>query len=176
MTLTLLFFFPLSTKKHISLMRRSNFNGFYNRIASNGANYLSTWKNWAAIKKSADKYKLLFVPTIAPGYNEDKKQPKTGGQRRHRTNGQYYGVAWRTAISISAQFIAISSYNDWTAGTQIEEAIPKTGYRDYLPGGPTKYLDLTRHWVDEYIRTQNRVALNAVDRMECQRLFNNTIC
>lgn len=154
-------------------MRRAKFDGFYNRIASNGANYISTWKNWAAIKKSADKSHLLFIPLVAPGYNEDKKQPKVGSQRRHRTNGQYFGVAWRTAISISAQFVCIHSYNDWLAGTQIEEAIPKTGYHDYLPGQPTKYLDLTRHWLEEYIQTATR---HAGDGQRCHRLFNNTIC
>lgn len=42
-------------------MRRASFDGFYNWIASNGANYISTWKNWAAIKKSADKAHLLFT-------------------------------------------------------------------------------------------------------------------
>lgn len=165
-----------STKKHISLIRRSNFNGFYNRQPSNGANYISTWKNWAALKRSADKHRLLFVPTVGPGYNEDKKQPKTGSLRRHRTNGQYFGVAWRTAVSISAQFVAIASYNDWPSGTQIEEALPKTGYRDYQPGAPTKYLDLTRHWVEEFIKAQNKLAEDSDQSTHCQRLFNNTIC
>lgn len=154
-------------------MRRANFNGIYNRISSNGANYISTWKNWAAIKKSTDKLHLLFIPTVAPGYNEDKKQPKVVGRRRHRTNGQYYGVAWRTAISISAQFVSIASYNDWLSGTQIEEAIPKTGYRDYLPGQPSKYLDLTRHWLEKYIRATTQTT---ADTQHCHQLFNNTLC
>lgn len=159
-------------------MRRSGFNGFYNNIPSNGASYISTWKNWEALKKSADKYKLLFIPTVSPGYNEDKKQPKVGSLRRHRTNGQYFGVAWRTAISISAQFVAVSSFNDWLAGTQVEEAIPKTGYRDYLPGAPTKYLDLTRYWVNECITAQIQLSdkTDKTDSNICQHIFNNTIC
>lgn len=129
------------------------------------------------MKKSADKYRLIFIPTVGPGYNENKKQPKTGGLRRHRTNGQYYGVAWRSALSVSAQFISIASFNDWLAGTQIEETISKTGYKDYTPGTSTKYLDLTRHWVHEYVRSRltanNR---NTLDDFNCYEYFNNTIC
>lgn len=113
---------------------------------------------------------------MGPGYNENqKKQPKTGGLRRHRTNGQYYGVAWRSAISISAQFVSIASYNDWLAGTQIEEAISKTGFKDYTPGASTKYLDLTRHWVHEYVRS-HMTNSNNLNEHNCHDFFNNTIC
>lgn len=95
-------------------------------MVSNGASYPSTWKYWTELKKSADKFKLLFIPTVGPGYDENRQQSKQmASTRRHRTNGKYYGVAWRAAMGIGAEFITIHSFNDWQSGTQIEEAIPK---------------------------------------------------
>lgn len=145
-----LFVVDFSTRKDVSLIKTSNFNGFYSRMVSNGATYAGTWKYWSDLKKSADKFKLLFIPTVGPGYDENNKLPAIASMRRHRTNGQYYGVAWRAAIAIRAEFIAIASYNDWHAGTQIEEAIPKSGFKDYGPGMPTKYIDLSRYWINEF--------------------------
>lgn len=144
---------------------------------SNGANYASTWKYWSTLKKSADKFKLVFIPAVGPGYNENRKQPKAGSTRRHRTNGQYFGVAWRAAIAIGAEFINIASYNDWLSGTQIEEAISTNGFKDYSPGTPTKYLDLTRYWINEYIQSwQSDSMKRLVDVNNCGSYFNNTIC
>ncbi|XP_031640894.1 glycoprotein endo-alpha-1,2-mannosidase [Contarinia nasturtii] len=141
----------ISTKKDVSLIKVANFNGFYSRSVSNGATYASTWKYWSELKKTAEKFHLIFLPTVGPGY--DEKQPKTVSRRRHRTNGQYYGVGWRTAIAIGAEFINIASYNDWLSGTQIEEAIPRIGFKDYSPGTPYLYIDLTRYWIHEYIKS-----------------------
>lgn len=162
----------------MSIIKTSQFNGFYPRIVSNGATYPSTWKYWTDLKKSADKFKLLFIPTIGPGYDENNKQSKMySGTRRHRTNGKYYGVAWRAAINVGAQFINVASYNDWQTGTQIEEAIPKSGYKDYSPGSPTKYIDLTRYWISEYIQSWSTETMKRiVDVKLCNSYFNNTVC
>lgn len=143
-------------------------------MASNGATYSSTWKNWDVLKKTADRYKLIFIPTVGPGFNEKKKEPPVGGLRRHRSNGQYYGVSWRTTMTICAQFVSISSYNDWQSGTQIEESIPYAGYKDYQPTGPRKYLDLTKHWVAEFIRSKDH-GPDAIVK-SCSEYFNNTVC
>lgn len=170
-------FFLFSTRKDVSIIKTSQFNGFYSRMVSNGATYASTWKQWSELKKSADKFKLLFIPTVGPGYDENRKQSKTAGTRRHRTNGKYYGVGWRAAMAIGAQFINIASYNDWQTGTQIEEAIPKSGYKDYSPGTPTKYIDLTRYWINEYIQSYTMETMKRmVDVKLCNSYFNNTVC
>lgn len=161
----------------MSVIKTSQFNGFYSRIVSNGATYASTWKYWSELKKSAEKFKLLFIPTVGPGYDENSKQKKVASTRRHRTNGQYYGFAWRAAMSIRAEFINIASYNDWLSGTQIEEAIPKHGFKDYSPGTPTKYIDLTRYWINEYIQSwQTNMNRQTINSNICDRYFNNTIC
>lgn len=92
--------------------------------------------------------------------------------KRHRTNGQYFGFAWRTAISMQTPIINVFSFNDWTSGTQIEEAIPISGYKDYQPGTPTKYIDMLRKWVQQLIETKTAAGPQNV----CEQFLNNTIC
>lgn len=155
----------------MSTIKAANFNGFYTRSPCNGATYTSTWKNWSILKRSANEYQLIFIPSVGPGYDEKKKQPKTGNTRRHRSNGHYFGVAWRSAISTQTQFINIYSYNDWISGTQIEESTPNSHFKDYNPGDPNKYLDMTKYWINQFI--QNHTTPNYCS---CNIVLNNTIC
>ncbi|KXJ69164.1 hypothetical protein RP20_CCG028474 [Aedes albopictus] len=176
----------ISTKEHKSIVRRGGFDGFYTYLPSNGANYVSTWKNWSQLKKFADSYHLMFVPTIGPGYYDRKKYSRNAMQshgisniKRYRSNGQYFDVAWRTALKNNAQIITINSYNNWVDGTQIEAAIPVFGFRDYLPGPPEKYLDLTQAWIEEYVKYKlNSIKLGKKieGTLGCYDFINNTIC
>lgn len=176
----------ISTKEHKSVVRRGGFDGFYTYLPSNGANYVSTWKNWSQLKKFADLYHLMFVPTIGPGYYDRKKYSRNANQnhgisniKRYRSNGQYFDVAWRTALKNNAQIITINSYNNWVDGTQIEAAIPVFGFRDYLPGPPEKYLDLTQAWIEEYVKYKlNSIKLGKKieGALGCYDFINNTIC
>jgi glycoprotein endo-alpha-1,2-mannosidase len=70
------------------IIRQSNFDGFYTYNASNGASFFSTFKNWEKLKKFAEMYKLIFIPTISPGYHDAKT--KYNPLRRFRSNGQYF--------------------------------------------------------------------------------------
>lgn len=176
----------ISTKEHKSVVRRGGFDGFYTYLPSNGANYVSTWKNWSQLKKFADSYHLMFVPTIGPGYYDRKKYSRNANQnhgisniKRYRSNGQYFDVAWQTALKNNAQIITINSYNNWVDGTQIEAAIPVFGFRDYLPGPPEKYLDLTQAWIEEYVKYKlNSIKLGKKieGALGCYDFINNTIC
>nr|XP_014103201.1 glycoprotein endo-alpha-1,2-mannosidase-like protein [Bactrocera oleae] len=164
-------------KNHVDIMRRLCFEGFYNKLPSNGATFASTWKNWSYLKSFALTYKMLFVPTVGPGFAERNKFPRHGDIQRHRSNGRYYGVAWRTAILNHVGFINIASYNNWPDGSQIEEVIPKAGFLDYNPGAKTKYIDLTTHWVGNFLKTRHEAAAVAVlGQPSCYEFLNNTIC
>lgn len=176
----------ISTKDHRTIVRRGGFDGFYTYLPSNGANYASTWKNWSQLKKFADTYHLMFVPTIGPGYYDRRKYTRNAllnhgitNIKRYRSNGQYFDVAWRTALKNNAQIITINSYNNWVDGTQIEAAIPVFGFRDYLPGSPEKYLDLTQTWVEEYVKYKLNGIKNSKKgegAFSCYEFINNTIC
>ena len=174
----------ISNSDHKSFIRRSNFDGFYPYLPSNGATYSSTWKNWVYLKKFSDLYKLIFIPTIGPGFYDKTKYKKNKNQhhsitniKRYRSNGQYYDVGFRTALKNNLQIITINSYNNWVDGTQIEAAIPVNGFRDYLPGDPEKYVELTGQWVDEYKKYKMNALKNKSDgNLGCYDFINNTIC
>lgn len=72
---------------------------------------------------------------------------------RHRRHGKYYEVAWRSALSASADYVSITSFNEWHEGTQIEPATVRITesytYMDYKPEGSDFYLNLTRFYVNE---------------------------
>ncbi|XP_012159676.1 glycoprotein endo-alpha-1,2-mannosidase [Ceratitis capitata] len=165
-------------KNHVDIMRRLCFEGFYNKLPSNGATFASTWKNWSYLKSYALTYKMLFVPTVGPGFAERNKFPRHGDIQRHRSNGRYYGVAWRTAILNHVGFINIASYNNWPDGSQIEEVMPKAGFLDYNPGAKTKYIDLTTHWVGNFLKTRHEAAAAVAvpGQPSCYEFLNNTIC
>lgn len=76
-------------------MKRLCLDGFYSKLPSNGATFASTWKNWSYLKSFALTYKMLFVPTVGPGFAERNKFPRHGDIQRHRSNG-------RVSIEISS--------------------------------------------------------------------------
>ncbi|KAL7020396.1 hypothetical protein ACKWTF_011509 [Chironomus riparius] len=78
----------LETKESKSIIRKSCFDGFYTSNASNGANYFSTFKNWEKLKKFAEMYDLIFVPTVSPGFHD--ASTKYNPMRRFRVKGQYF--------------------------------------------------------------------------------------
>uniref|UniRef100_A0A1B0CZQ9 Glycoprotein endo-alpha-1,2-mannosidase n=1 Tax=Phlebotomus papatasi TaxID=29031 RepID=A0A1B0CZQ9_PHLPP len=157
------------SKDHTSLARRAGFDGFYTLLGSNGATYASTWKHWQHLQKFATQYRMLFIPSVAPGFAERKRSMR----QRHRSNGQYYGVAWRTAIRLGVPIISISSYNDWPHGDQIEDAVSRVGFKDYstASGKTHKYLQLTSHWIEEFRKHRGKSPADT-----CSALFNNTVC
>lgn len=166
-----LFIGHIRLKTHAETMRRLCFDGFYSKVPSNGATFASTWKNWSYLKSFAVTYKMLFIPTVGPGFAERNKFPRHGDIQRHRSNGRYYGVAWRTAIINHIGFINIASYNNWQDGSQIEEVLPRSGFLDYNPGTPRKYLQLTAHWVGNFLKSKKQSS-----QLNCYELLNNTIC
>ena len=68
--------------------------------------------------------------------------------------GAYYDRMFEAALANAPEVIAITSWNEWHEGTQIEPAIPKKTdsftYLDHEGRGPEWYLERTRHWADEW--------------------------
>ena len=54
--------------QHRSHIKKSHFDGFYTYFAVNGFSYGSSWKNWKDLNKFAKTNKLLFIPSVGPGY------------------------------------------------------------------------------------------------------------
>lgn len=145
--------------QHRYHIKKSQFDGFYTYFATNSFTYGSTWKNWKSLAKFATQNGLIFAPSVGPGYIDTQVRPWNSGNTRLRRHGQYYDVAWRSAINNNVNFVTITSFNEWHEGTQIEPAQPKSSneftYLDYEPEGQLFYLNLTKYWIGVFEESQN---------------------
>ena len=135
-------------------MTNGFFDGFYSYFASDGFEYGSTTKNWPKLASFARANKLMFIPSVGPGYIDTRIRPWNNNTTRSRDGGRYYDKMFQAAIDCAPGLISVTSYNEWHEGTQIEPAIPKTidgyTYESYLPQPPDYYLKRTAHWVQRF--------------------------
>ena len=89
-----------------------------------------------------------YVPTVLPGFEQERSGDSVALGRR---DGTTYAESWEAALAVGVEpaFVAIASFNDWLAGTQIEPAASPpptalaTDYQDYGSLGSEGYLKLT---------------------------------
>ncbi|XP_022292218.2 glycoprotein endo-alpha-1,2-mannosidase-like [Crassostrea virginica] len=143
----------LVERQHKESVASAGFDGYYTYFATDGFTYGSSWKNWREIRKYARGRKMMFVPSVGPGYIDTQVRPWNGKNTRSRQDGQYYKSALQKALDINPSMISITSFNEWHEGTQIETAVPKATdsftYLDYGPQGPEYYLNITRQYVSK---------------------------
>ncbi len=149
-------FIGLYVKEHDDeALVKAGFDGFYTYFASDGFTYGSTTANWPAIKAFANEHQLLFIPSVAPGYDDTRIRPWNTVNQRDREEGAYYDRMWEAALAVDPPYVSITSFNEWHEGTQIEPAVPKTTptytYLDYTPREPEYYLERTAQWVGRYV-------------------------
>ncbi|MCK5801618.1 MAG: alpha-mannosidase, partial [Lentisphaeria bacterium] len=100
------------------------------------------------------RHDLIFIPCVGPGYIDTRIRPWNSATTRSRDDGSYYDRMFKAAMDVEPPLIAITSFNEWHEGTQIEPAVPKTiegyTYEDYAPLEPGYYLYRTRFWVDMF--------------------------
>jgi len=106
------------------------------------------------MKERTDSLGLLFIPCVGPGYDDTRIRPGNASYRRDREDGAYYERMFQTAIEADPPIIAITSFNEWHEGTQIEPSIPFEGssfvFDDFRPLESDAYLRQTRALVDRY--------------------------
>jgi glycoprotein endo-alpha-1,2-mannosidase len=72
---------------------------------------------------------LLCAPSVGPGYDAEAA---TGDPRvKDRDYGVTYDSMWHAALNAGADLVTITSYNEWSEGTQIEPAKPGGRYDSY---------------------------------------------
>jgi hypothetical protein len=94
---------------------------------------------------------ILCGPSVGPGY---EAAAATGDPRvKPRLNGSTYDSMWRAAEAAGADLVTITSYNEWSEGTQIEPAAHGGRYESYegaygLHGRAAEraYITRTRYW------------------------------
>jgi len=92
-------------------------------------------RDWSA----AQTVSRTWVATVMPGY-DDLNTGRAGVFVRPRAGGQYYRQCWDGAIRSNADWVVITSFNEWREGTQIETS---AGYGDF-------YLNLTAEMAARY--------------------------
>lgn len=106
-------------------MVKSGFDGFYTYFASDGFAYGSTTSNWPDMSAFARENNLIYIPCVGPGYEDTRIRPWNQKTTKSREQGKYYEKMFEHAANTNADFIGITSFNEWHEGTQIEPAVPK---------------------------------------------------
>ncbi len=92
-------------------------------------------RDWSE-EHAAPRY---WVATVMPGY-DDLNTGRADAFVRPRAGGQYYRQCWDGAVRSGADWVIITSYNEWREGTEIETS---AGYGDF-------YLNLTSEMAAAY--------------------------
>jgi glycoprotein endo-alpha-1,2-mannosidase len=128
----------------------ASFDGAYTYFASDGFTYGSTSANWASMQRWCDSKDFIFTPCVGPGYSDTRIRPWNEANTKGRENGDYYDRMFQAALDAKTYLIAITSFNEWHEGTQIEPAVPTTSngysYEDYGTLSPSYYLERTKFW------------------------------
>jgi glycoprotein endo-alpha-1,2-mannosidase len=135
-------------------MTEGHFDGYYTYFAADGFTWGSTTRNWPQMARFAREHRLLFIPSVGPGYIDTRIRPWNGSTTRDREQGAYYDRLFQAAIASGAPLISITSFNEWHEGTQIEPAavkrLPGFSYLDFAPRSPDYYLERTAYWVGRW--------------------------
>jgi hypothetical protein len=110
---------------------------------------------FGAIAAELARRGAIFAPSVGPGYDETRAT--RGNHVKLRDNGATYDSMWQRAIASGADWITITSFNEWHEGTQIEPAAPGLGYNGYEgafgatgPAAELAYIDRTRLMVEAF--------------------------
>jgi len=108
----------------VGFAARSGFTGFYTYdVLLYGGN---RFERYCAQARAAG---ILCAPSVGPGYDAG---PATGDLRvKLRDDGATYDSMWRAARVARADMVTITSYNEWSEGTQIEPAGHGGRYESY---------------------------------------------
>lgn len=141
----------LVERRHLLQLVSSGFDGFYTYFASSGFTFGSNIVNWKFLSESAQKHEMLFIPSVGPGYIDERVRPWNSMNTKSREDGKYYERSFEAAVNVLPPIISVTSFNEWHEGTQIEEAISKETkgfkYLDYSPHDSLYFLSLTRKWI-----------------------------
>ena len=131
---------------HVGFAARAGFAGFYTYdiLEYGGAKF-------ARFCAQAHAAGILCAPSVGPGYDA---YPGNGDPRiKARDAGATYDCMWRAALDAHADVVTITSYNEWSEGTQIEPAGHVARYESYdgaygLRGRAAEraYLARTAYW------------------------------
>ena len=92
---------------------QGQFDGVYSYFAATDFTRATHTSQWKGYVKEAVQHNMLFIPSVAPGYDDTRLRPWNDMATRARQHGAYYDQMWRAAIDSGASIIAVTSYNEW---------------------------------------------------------------
>lgn len=145
----------VEARHKMELLVHSGFDGYYTYFASTGFSYGSNPNNWHSLMQYAQSRNAIFIPSVGPGYDDERVRPWNSQNTKPRgPDGHYYEHMFKTAVAVRPPIVSITSFNEWGEGSQIEEAVPKTmknyKYHDYRPHQADFYLALTHKWLIKF--------------------------
>jgi hypothetical protein len=133
----------------------AHFGGMYTYDAIAGA----TAPGWRDASAYCEANGLVWAPSVGPGYVDDRAVPGNTTPTLSRDNGATYDLEWRNALSSNADWVSVTSFNEWHEGSIIEparSAPPPFGYETFSgaygtsgTASETAYLDRTRYWASQ---------------------------
>jgi len=111
------------------------FDGLYLYSVAWSDNPASVSVRWGnKVRDWSDEHETFryWVATAMPGY-DDTATGRDDAFVQERNDGAYYRETWDGAVQSRADWVVITSFNEWLEGTQIE---PSAAYEDF-------YLNLT---------------------------------
>jgi len=78
----------------------------------------------------------VWVATVSPGYDDTRLADGRVARVSNRDDGRYYDRQWQNAIDMRADWIVVTSWNEWWENSEIE---PSERYGDV-------YLRATNTW------------------------------
>eukprot|EP00793_Prasinoderma_coloniale_P001150 PRCOL_00006141-RA len=150
---------------HGAELAAGGFDAAYPYFASERMGYGAAVRNWDAMVGELRSRGMGFFPCVAPGYDDARIRPWNAAHTIDRRGGDVYRERWEGALRVFGRAgggggnvlgVAITSYNEWGEGTQIEPAadgvvrpaargLPAGEYVGY-GGDPYLYLNLTREY------------------------------
>lgn len=139
----------------------AHFGGMYTYDGIAGAT-APGWKNASDYCRANG---LVWAPSVAPGYLDDRAVPGNTTPTVDRENGAAYDRQWNNALNPATggapTWVSVTSFNEWHEGSTIEPARSAPpgghGYLTYQgaygqtgAAAETAYLDRTRYWVERF--------------------------
>lgn len=85
---------------------------------------------------TANGPRRIWAATVSPGFDDSGLVSRSVHFVRDRANGSYYEAQWKAALASAADWILVTSWNEWWENTEIE---PSQRYGAY-------YVGATRPW------------------------------
>ena len=102
----------------LNAIRDAHFDGLYSYFASHSFVWGSNPANWAEINKWAASNGKIFVPSVGPGYDDERVRPWNSRNTQAREAGRYYDRGWTSIVRLGPRpkYLSITSWNEWHEG------------------------------------------------------------